>query len=1562
MADEADECRAASSEMCDESSSSGQSSNEDNTADTSTKKKQRTWGFLDNLHAEYDHLGTTPPRTRIRNKVKNIRNQVVDVLSPGSPRIKFTRRNTTDNVINKEATNENHENKKSKRRSLKTLRGHERDLKLDIDKCTNVRSDSIPCSLQIETSNRFLSLCSQLVKREPRKTKETQENDEKSTSESYIQNSRSTFHQTFSMLIRMRNTEKNWKRTVSMEHTWKNELKDLIWLEVSAKHAGRTPTQHDYYLLSKRETVPILLQQILDYKFENNENKCSLSGIWTTQVSVLSSDSGIAGSVTPDICDTDTNQKHAQCLCVDCEACSKAVGKAMCEVKALMDALAEAESLYTSSKSMSTQHPMINSDKFINKVKAMCLWYNMVHHQRLKILIIKKILSKHIWKESTKSYHYKIPDSDELECCKKGDIKFKKNKVKFDLTECVIKDEATSSEFIECVESDDDNDVKQSSKIHIEITKSEPKSVEATKDEENPNMEMEKLSASSPYESTDSSVGSVISNESGFASSVYDNSDENEKNQSITHTFDVYNLGSLRDLTKLRLYNPKIVSPYRDYIEKMLKVRGLRSALYFLEKLQVEVLKKARMTLEKYKEDTQSETIDDTDTPNIEPHIQNANDSNDSDNDFQYERHTRYDVDIDELKNECLELKRFGAWSEETLDMCLPSYRNTFLFLSTLPLENIHEFLAMRLETKPEKPSALSIKQLIHELREGLAIAVRLRGRFIRHVSTALMAEDDNSKHRQFYARVISTFDNTLNEVYKLYLSYLSDWATMEHLPRAPLVAEWSFNRYLAQRLYLAATISPLTFCCLTVRQLEGAAARLKTKVLELKDTAISFTSGISKGDRSNDIKLGVLKVCRDIQCLLSEERERALSTAHFARIVSKHLYHNAVFRDHRRNIYKAMACVQSVLCSIIEQLQETTTPKRLSELDELDRPSVQSRTKEIVSQGYKFGFEFHKEMYRLVNDGIASDDSMSKSRPRVQRSESIQCDAIQASMEENYFPFTPFTPTSTNSAFVYPANYKPPSKDEEALKYSLYGHKNLFKTSSHFDNEFTLKSLSELTPEDFQTGVPGCEKCNRTVFCENELNECPVKEYNSSDCDWHMVVSKDLIEFAKKWMIFAVTRCERGKGRRPRWASHGLEFLMLTCDPQHTKHLSDVEFEKFKCMMDACISHVIGSCSISASSGSTVYTPGSQRPRVSFNSSHNPFSNKTFQSVSPSTPPIENSPNLQNCVEDNADRQSRKISVLKELDCKRDANLRRAGAIGNVKHSIESRDHFRPRPVTFKWQRGIKIGQGRFGKVYTVVNIQSGQLLAMKEIGLGIGDRRAIDRAANELQILEDVVHPNLVRYYGVEIYREEMLIFMELCVEGSLESMIANCNSNSDEETGNGLPEQLIRRYTGQLVSAVRALHERSIAHRDIKSGNIFLTEGGNCLKLGDFGCAVKIRANTTVPGELQGYIGTQAYMAPEVFMKSSGHGRAADIWSLGCVVVEMASGKHPWSDCDSNYQIMYKVGTGNRPEWPSSLSQEGTDFCIACLQHDSTLRATADKLAEHHFLKVNQNDFLY
>nr|CAD7206117.1 unnamed protein product [Timema douglasi] len=99
-------------------------------------------------------------------------------------------------------------------------------------------------------------------------------------------------------------------------------------------------------------------------------------------------------------------------------------------------------------------------------------------------------------------------------------------------------------------------------------------------------------------------------------------------------------------------------------------------------------------------------------------------------------------------------------------------------------------------------------------------------------------------------------------------------------------------------------------------------------------------------------------------------------------------------------------------------------------------------------------------------------------------------------------------------------------------------------------------------------------------------------------------------------------------------------------------------------------------------------------------------------------------------------------------------------------------------------------------------------------------------------------------------------MLIFMEFCAEGTLESLVV--------ATENGLPEALIRRYTLQMLLGVSELHNHGIVHRDIKSANIFLTDEGNSLKLGDFGSAAKIKAHTTVVGELQGYVGTQGTIA--------------------------------------------------------------------------------------------------
>lgn len=292
---------------------------------------------------------------------------------------------------------------------------------------------------------------------------------------------------------------------------------------------------------------------------------------------------------------------------------------------------------------------------------------------------------------------------------------------------------------------------------------------------------------------------------------------------------------------------------------------------------------------------------------------------------------------------------------------------------------------------------------------------------------------------------------------------------------------------------------------------------------------------------------------------------------------------------------------------------------------------------------------------------------------------------------------------------------------------------------------------------------------------------------------------------------------------------------------------------------------------------------------------------------------------------------------------------MRRRNIIGQVCDTPKSYDnvmHVGLRKVTFKWQRGNKIGEGQYGKVYTCISVDTGELMAMKEIRFQPNDHKTIKETADELKIFEGIKHPNLVRYFGVELHREEMYIFMEYCDEGTLE-----------EVSRLGLQEHVIRLYSKQITVAINVLHEHGIVHRDIKGANIFLTSSG-LIKLGHFGCSVKLKNNAqTMPGEVNSTLGTAAYMAPEVITraKGEGHGRAADIWSLGCVVIEMVTGKRPWHEYEHNFQIMYKVGMGHKPPIPERLSPEGKDFLCHCLESEPRMRWSASQLLDHSFVKV-------
>lgn len=495
-------------------------------------------------------------------------------------------------------------------------------------------------------------------------------------------------------------------------------------------------------------------------------------------------------------------------------------------------------------------------------------------------------------------------------------------------------------------------------------------------------------------------------------------------------------------------------------------------------------------------------------------------------------------------------------------------------------------------------------------------------------------------------------------------------------------------------------------------------------------------------------------------------------------------------------------------------------------------------------------------------------------------------------------------------------------------------------------------------------------------------------KEMTAGSPEHRQKLVHSMIHFAKLWMTFVTERCERGRGMRPRWAHQGMEFLLAVCEPANTIYLTKEEFETLKRNMDECISHVIGTTAPSTpESGFYSGSPrmslehirirsrgSSPSPRATYKSQRSAPSRKT--SVEQHSPSADYTDNI--CINLNSNNSSPSIKkddrvlnslitiklpprtysermrdAIESLENKMDDRLFKEQLIGKcLEYNSEQHSHVRRRNVTFSWQRGIKIGQGRFGKVYTAVNNNTGEMMAVKEIPVQHNDSATRKRLTEEVKILEGINHENLVRYYGVEVYTDKVLLFMEFCAEGTLESLI--------HATEDGLPELLVRKYTYQLLCGVACLHDHGIVHRDIKPANIFLTQEGNCLKIGDFGCAAKIKSNMTMPGELKGFVGTQAYMAPEVFTKNmnEGHGRAADIWSVGCVVVEMASGTRPWAQYDSNYQIMFKVGMGESPEPPDDMIEEGLEFLELCFKHDPKQRASATELFSHNFVKVGDD----
>ena len=255
-------------------------------------------------------------------------------------------------------------------------------------------------------------------------------------------------------------------------------------------------------------------------------------------------------------------------------------------------------------------------------------------------------------------------------------------------------------------------------------------------------------------------------------------------------------------------------------------------------------------------------------------------------------------------------------------------------------------------------------------------------------------------------------------------------------------------------------------------------------------------------------------------------------------------------------------------------------------------------------------------------------------------------------------------------------------------------------------------------------------------------------------------------------------------------------------------------------------------------------------------------------------------------------------------------------------------------------WQKGDLLGRGSFGSVYEGIS-EDGFFFAVKEVSLldqGNHGRQSVYQLEQEIALLSQFEHENIVQYIGTEMDASNLYIFIELVTKGSLRNLYQRYN----------LRDSQVSAYTRQILHGLKYLHDRNIVHRDIKCANILVDANGS-VKLADFGLAKATKFN-----DVKSCKGTAFWMAPEVVKgKNTGYGLPADIWSLGCTVLEMLTGQIPYSHLEC-MQALFRIGRGEPPHVPDSLSRDARDFILQCLKVDPDERPSAAQLLNHTFVQ--------
>lgn len=353
------------------------------------------------------------------------------------------------------------------------------------------------------------------------------------------------------------------------------------------------------------------------------------------------------------------------------------------------------------------------------------------------------------------------------------------------------------------------------------------------------------------------------------------------------------------------------------------------------------------------------------------------------------------------------------------------------------------------------------------------------------------------------------------------------------------------------------------------------------------------------------------------------------------------------------------------------------------------------------------------------------------------------------------------------------------------------------------------------------------------------------------------------------------------------------------------------------------------------------------------------------------------NAPPLPDIDSPDLDRQVRRKRMLVVVGSGKDSKVELLDLDQEILDESESAEGFKKEPGFApdtgpeSWLKGKRIGAGSFGVVYLGLNSFTGELMAVKQVEIprvkelkvsqtlkgnssdstlkadqetlkeAPKDRKQamIDALQREMALLKELKHEKIVRYLGSSSDGTYLNIFLEYVPGGLITSMLNNYGP---------FKEPLIRNFTSQILIGLKYLHSKSIIHRDIKGGNILIDNTGGA-KISDFGISKKME--TSIQAKRASLQGSVYWMAPEV-VRQIAHTEKSDIWSVGCLIIEMFTGKHPFPEF-SQMQAIFRIGTHTTPELPENCTPECKDFLKKTFTIDYRERPSAKDLLKHPFL---------